>query len=134
LIMVFQPVISLDRRPAGVGIHSYEALARRAESEMRAPLNVLQAAHAWGDRFIIERDAMLLTKAIHSYAEAHANGPWDVTKPVSVNVAVRSLLSDAYVAMVRNALAEADLDPRTVTLEISEQDAIRPAADEVWPE
>src|SRR5262249_28301123 len=29
LVMVFQPVISLDKRPQGIGIHSYEELARR---------------------------------------------------------------------------------------------------------
>jgi EAL domain-containing protein (putative c-di-GMP-specific phosphodiesterase class I) len=132
LIMVFQPVMSLDRRPYGVGVHSYEALARQVESDVRAPVGALQMANVWGDRFIIERDALLLTKAIHSYAEADAGAPWDVTKPVSINVAVRSLLNDSYIAQVRNALAEANLDPRTVTLEISEQDAIQPGPDEEW--
>lgn len=134
LTMVFQPVISLDRRPQGVGIHSYEALARRVESDSRAPFAALQIAYAWGDRFIIERDALLLAKAIHSYADADADSSWDGTKPISVNVAVRSLLSDSYITEVRNALVEANLDPRAVTLEISEQDAIQPGPDEVWPQ
>jgi EAL domain-containing protein (putative c-di-GMP-specific phosphodiesterase class I) len=134
LVMVFQPVISLDKRPHGVGIHSYEALARREETDARAPLNALQLAHVWGDRFIIERDALLLTKALSSYAEADAAGPWDVTKPVSVNVAVRSLLSDTYLSIVRSLLAETRLDPRAVALEISEQDPIQPAPDENWPQ
>ncbi|MEH1014269.1 EAL domain-containing protein [Micromonospora sp. CPCC 206060] len=134
LTMVFQPVMSLDRRPHGVAVHSYEALARRAESEVRAPLTALQMAHVWGDRFIIERDALLFERAIRSYAEADADTSWDGTKPVSINVAVRSLLSDSYIAQVRNALVDTSLDPRTVTLEISEQDAIQPGPDEVWPQ
>ncbi|MEV4387098.1 EAL domain-containing protein [Micromonospora sp. NPDC049580] len=134
LTMVFQPVMSLDRRPAGVGIHSYEALARRLETDVRAPVAALQMAYAWGDRFVIERDALLLAKAIDSYAEADVASVFDVTKPISVNVAVRSLLSDAYIAQVRTAITEANLDPRTVTLEISEQDPIQPDPGEVWPQ
>jgi EAL domain-containing protein (putative c-di-GMP-specific phosphodiesterase class I) len=130
--MVFQPVISLSRRPQGVGIHSYEALARRAEADTRAPLNALQVAHVWGERFIIERDSLLLAKAIESYTEADTNGPGHGTRPVSINVAVRSVLSDAYIDVVRKTLDQADLDPRVVTLEISEQDPIEPSPGEVW--
>lgn len=134
LVMVFQPVISLDRRWNGVAIHSYEALARRAEGELRAPVSILRIAHEWGDRFIIERDAVLLNKAIQSYTQADIEAPWDVTKPISINVAVRSLLSDGYLGVMRNALHEVSLDPRVVTLEISEQDPIRPRDGEVWPQ
>ncbi|MFC8617835.1 EAL domain-containing protein [Micromonospora purpureochromogenes] len=132
--MVFQPVVELDLRPAGVSIQSYEALARRGDNEVRAPLVALQMAHAWGDRFVVERDALLLAKAVHSYAEADANAPWQGTKPLSVNVAVRSLLSDSYLGQVGKALAEANLNPRTLTLEISEQDAIEPRPGERWPQ
>ncbi|WP_433358518.1 EAL domain-containing protein [Micromonospora saelicesensis] len=132
MTMVFQPVVELDLRPAGVSIHSYEALARRRENEVRAPLTALQMAHVWGDRFIIERDALLLAKSIHSYAAADADSPWEGTKPLSINVAVRSLLSDSYITQVKSALAEANLKPRTVTLEISEQDAIQPGPGERW--
>ncbi|WSX88752.1 EAL domain-containing protein [Micromonospora sp. NBC_00898] len=134
MIMVFQPVVELDLRAAGVSIQSYEALARRGDQEVRAPLVALQMAHAWGDRFIIERDALLLAKAVHSYAAADAEAPWQGTKPLSVNVAVRSLLSDSYLTQVSKALAEADLNPRTLTLEISEQDAIQPGPGERWPQ
>lgn len=134
ITMVFQAVVELDRRPAGVSIDSYEALARRRENEVRAPVSALQMAHVWGDRFIIERDALLLTKAIHSYAFADAEAPWEGTKPLSVNVAVRSLLTDSYVEQVSNALREVNLNPRAVTLEISEQDAINPGPGEVWPQ
>ncbi|MGW1062651.1 EAL domain-containing protein [Micromonospora rubida] len=134
MIMVFQPVVELDLRPAGVSIHSFEALARRSDKELRAPLAALQMAYVWGDRFIIERDSLLLAKSIHSYATADADAPWHGTKPLSVNVAVRSLLSDSYLNQVSRALAEAAMHPRTLTLEISEQDAIQPGPGERWPQ
>lgn len=134
MTMVFQPVVELDQRAAGVSVHSYEALARRADHEVRAPLLALRMAYAWGDRFIIERDALLLEKAVRSYAAADAEAPWQGTKPLSVNVAVRSLLSDSYLTQVSKALAEADLNPRTLTLEISEQDPIQPGPGERWPQ
>ncbi|MFF0822812.1 EAL domain-containing protein [Micromonospora haikouensis] len=132
--MVFQPVVELDQRPAGVSIHSFEALARRGDGEVRAPLGALQMSYVWGDRFIIERDSLLLGKAIRSYAAADADAPWHGTKPLSVNVAVRSLLSDSYLHQVSAALAEAGMHPRTLTLEISEQDAIQPGPGERWPQ
>lgn len=133
ITMVFQPVVELDRRWAGVSIHSYEALARRGK-EVRAPASALQMAHIWGDRFVIARDALLLAKAIQSYASADGEAPWQGTKPLSVNVAVRSLLADSYVEQLGNALRDVNLNPRVVTLEISEQDPIRPEPGEVWPQ
>ncbi|GAB3178656.1 EAL domain-containing protein (putative c-di-GMP-specific phosphodiesterase class I) [Micromonospora palomenae] len=132
MTVVFQPVVELDVRAAGVCIHSYEALARRRENESVAPVTALQMAHAWGDRFIIERDGLLFAKAVDSYAKADAASPWEGTKPLSVNVAVRSLLSDAYIAQVARALTDADLKARTVTLEISEHDEIAPGPGEDW--
>jgi EAL domain-containing protein (putative c-di-GMP-specific phosphodiesterase class I) len=132
--MVFQPVITIGKLARNVGVHSYEALARRSLTDQRAPVAMLQIAHVWGDRFVIERDKIILQKAIRAYARAHAEGPWDVPKPVSVNVAVRSLLSDSYVEVVRRAIAAAHLDPSAVSLEISEQDPIEPRVGEQWSE
>lgn len=134
MTMVFQPVVELDQRPAGVQVHSFEALARRHDGELRAPWQALRIAHDWGDRFIVERDAILLAKAVSSYVEADARAGWQGTKPLSVNVAVRSLLSDAYFEQVSKALTEAGLHARTLTLEISEQDSISPAPGERWPQ
>jgi len=134
MTMVFQPVVELDLRAAGVSIQSFEALARRNDREVRAPLAALRMAYDWGDRFIIERDALLVAKAIHSYAEADAAAEWQGIKPLSVNVAVRSLLSDSYLHQVSKALVEAGVSPRTLTLEISEQDPITPGPGERWPQ
>ncbi|MGC4806895.1 EAL domain-containing protein [Micromonospora sp. DT233] len=134
MIMVFQPVVELDQRAAGVSIHSFEALARRSDQELRAPIAALQMAYVWGDRFIVERDSLLVAKSIHSYAGADAEAPWHGTKPLSVNVAVRSLLSDSYLQQVSRALTEAAMHPRTLMLEISEQDAIQPGPGERWPQ
>jgi EAL domain-containing protein (putative c-di-GMP-specific phosphodiesterase class I) len=51
-----------------------------------------------------------------------------------VNVAVRSLLSNSYVDSLQHALEAAELNPEGVTLEISEQDPIKPRTDERWPD
>jgi EAL domain-containing protein (putative c-di-GMP-specific phosphodiesterase class I) len=130
--IVFQPVITIGEAPAQVGVHSYEALARRTLEDQSAPFAMLQIAHTWGDHFVVERDKIILGKALTAYALAHADGPWDVQKPVSVNVSVRSLLNDSYIDTLREAISALHLDPNSVTLEISEQDAIEPWAGEQW--
>lgn len=135
LIMVFEPVMILSAVPEMVGIHSWEALARRDTIARRAPAATLAIPEKWGDQFVIERDTVLAGKAISSYAWAHARGPWnhDNPKPVSINVSVRSLLSDTYEHTLAQAISDAGLAPHTVTLEISERDAIEPHSDESWP-
>jgi EAL domain-containing protein (putative c-di-GMP-specific phosphodiesterase class I) len=134
LTIVFQPIITIDKVARHVGVHSYEALARRSPADLSAPVLLLQTAHAWGDRLVVERDEIIVAKALSAYADAHRDCPWDIPKPVSVNVAVRSLLSDSYVDHLRHALETAELDPESVTLEISEQDPIKPRTDERWPD
>ncbi|GAA2649102.1 hypothetical protein Adu01nite_85440 [Paractinoplanes durhamensis] len=134
--MVFQPVVTIGEAWPQVGVHSYEALARRSLTDQSAPYAMLQLAHTWGDHFVVERDRSILSKALMSYKLAHADSPWstDVPKPVSVNVSVRSLLDDSYVENLRDLVTELDLHPHAVTLEISEQDAIEPWAGEQWGE
>lgn len=134
MVMVFEPVVAVAPVPRNVGVHSYEALARRDAEASHAPGRMLEAAHSWGDRFIIERDGVLANRAIHSYAKAHDRGPWqsDPPRPLSINVAVRALLSDAYLRLVREAIDDAEISPRAVTLEISERDRIAPEFDERW--
>jgi EAL domain-containing protein (putative c-di-GMP-specific phosphodiesterase class I) len=132
--IVFQPVITIGPAVANVSVHSYEALARRSLDESRAPFAMLQIARTWGDRFVVERDKVILRSALRAYAVAHAEGPWDEPKPVSVNVSVRALLDDSYVETLREAIAEASLRPSAVTLEISEQDPIEPRDGEQWPD
>jgi EAL domain-containing protein (putative c-di-GMP-specific phosphodiesterase class I) len=134
MVMVFEPVVSIDRSDRNVGVDSYEALARRDGQAVSAPGQMLDAAHFWGDRFIIERDSTLAHKAIHSYALAHDEGPWHdlPPRPLSVNVAVRALLSDAYASQLEKALDGANIASRVVTLEISESDRIQAAPDESW--
>ncbi|MFI5893595.1 EAL domain-containing protein [Actinoplanes sp. NPDC051513] len=119
-------------KPAQVGVHSYEALARRAIGDQSAPFKMLEVARTWGDHFVVERDKIILRKALSSYVAAHAAGPWDVPKPVSVNVSVRSLLNDSYVDTLRETIAELHLDAGSVTLEIAERDAIEPWDGEQW--
>ena len=42
-----------------------------------------QIARTWGDRFVVERDKVILRAALRAYAVAHAEGPWETQKPVS---------------------------------------------------
>ncbi|MFG1605655.1 EAL domain-containing protein [Actinoplanes sp. NPDC049265] len=132
--IVFQPVVTIGPTPQQVGVHSYEALARRSLDDMRAPAAMLQVPDAWTDCFTIARDQIITEKAMMAYARAHAEDPWDMPKPLSVNVSVRALLSDSYVETLRAAIAAANLDPSSVTLEISERDPIEPRIDEQWPD
>ena len=132
LVIVFEPIMELSEVPEMVGIHGWEALARRDVSARRAPVDILRLADTWGDRFVIERDSILAVKAITSYGHAHSQGLWrhDSPKPVSINVSVRSLLSDIYERALGEAIADVGLGPHSVTLEISERDAIEPFPDE----
>ncbi|HET6478643.1 MAG TPA: EAL domain-containing protein [Actinoplanes sp.] len=132
--VVFQPVVTLGKTARRVDVHSYEALARRSPADQRAPVAMLRLAEVWGDRFVVERDRVILRMALCAYAQAHADGPWREPKPVSINVAVRSLLSDAYVEVLRTTIAELGIEPEAVTLEISEQDPIEPRRGEQWAE
>jgi EAL domain-containing protein (putative c-di-GMP-specific phosphodiesterase class I) len=134
LTIVFQPIITIGKIARHVGVHSYEALARRSPTDLSAPLALLQTAHAWGDRLIAERDEIIVAKTLSAYADAHADRgcPWDVPKPVSVNVAVRSLLSDSYVQSLQQALEATGLNPEGVMLEIAEHDPIKPRRNEQW--
>jgi len=133
--MVFQPIVAIDKMQRYVEIHSYEALARSNAADPRAPVDLLRLAHVWGDRFVVERDEAILRKAIRSYDEAHRQCYGDnegVPRPVSINVAVRSLLDEDYVDEVERTIAGAGLRPSAVTLEISEQDPIAPRDYEAW--
>ncbi|GGL04561.1 hypothetical protein GCM10012284_43940 [Mangrovihabitans endophyticus] len=130
--IVFQPVIRIGESPNQVGVHGYEALARRSPEDQSAPLAMLQVAETWGDHFVVERDKIILEKALSAYARAHADGPWDLPKPLSINVSVRSLLNDSYVEALREAISRFHFNAGDITLEISEQDAIGPRAGEHW--
>lgn len=132
-VIAFEPVVSLNTVERGISVSSYEALARRDKNSASAPQRLLQAAPVWGDQFLIERDTVLATKAIHSYAEAHDRAFGDTRPlPCSINVAVRTLLSDSYATAIRDAIGAAGLAPENITLEISERDEIEPPPGETW--
>ena len=134
LVMVFEPVMSLGEQAHEIGIYGWEALARQDENSRSAPVRLLAGAETWGDQFVIERDRVLGVRALHAYARAHNESVFEhnIPSPVSINVSVRSLLSDTYATAIGDAMREAGLGNRRVTLEISERDTIEPRADEVW--
>lgn len=131
LVMVFEPVVALAPSAKFVNVHGYEALARRDRQAHRAPAQALDLAYLWGDRFVIERDSVLAVKAIEAYASAAEN--WGARLPgLSINVAVRALLSDAYADALRQVIDRTGIGHGVVTLEISECDPIKPMPGEDW--
>lgn len=132
-VMVFEPVVSLSTVERGISVSSYEALARRDQNSSSAPVRLLDTAPAWGDQFVIERDTILATKAIRSYAEAHDRAFGGARPlPCSINVAVRTLLSGSYADALHDAIRSAGLPADGITLEISERDEIEPPPGEAW--
>jgi len=69
LFMVLEPIMQLSANPEFLGIESWEALARSGEDLQLAPRLLLDMAGDWGDRFIVERDKILATSAITSFAK-----------------------------------------------------------------
>lgn len=134
LVVIFEPVVALHTDAARLGVHSWEALARRREGDRSAPVRLLDVASVWGERFIVERDVLLAAKALHGYREAHAAGPWrdEAPRPLAINVAVRSIMSDDYVGALREVIRDAGLAAGGLTLEISEKDSITPPPREIW--
>jgi EAL domain-containing protein (putative c-di-GMP-specific phosphodiesterase class I) len=129
----FEPVVALNESERGIGVHSYEALARGSTTATRAPVDLLDISHVWGDQFTIKRDTVLAQKAIQAYADAFdrtdSTGP---PRPLSINVAVRTLMNDGYVDALYESIVRKGLTDANVTLEISERDPIAPAYDERW--
>lgn len=124
LFMIFEPMVRLEQDGPADKVYGYEALARTDHAATQAPVELLNLPRHWGPRFIIERDGILASKALALFSRLHrqANTGHD-SPPLSVNVAIRSLVSPAYRDRLRDAIRSARLRGR-VTLEISEQDAV----------
>lgn len=131
--IVFQPIVRIGESPKHVGIYSYEALARRSTDDQRAPVDLLELARTWGDHFVVERDKIVLSKALTTYTLAHGRSTWneEMPKPIAVNVSVRSLLDDSYID-TPTVDRPARTPPECDHLEISERDAIEPWSSEQW--
>lgn len=112
----YQPIMDLRSGE----IAGFEALARWAEPDapVRMPKEFIEVAEDSG--LIVPLGAAVLAEACRD--AARWNGARDCASPLqmTVNLSVRQLLSPSFVDVLTRALADADLSPRLLTLEITE--------------
>jgi EAL domain-containing protein (putative c-di-GMP-specific phosphodiesterase class I) len=124
LVMIFEPMVRLEEDGPADEVYGYEALARTDHEATQAPAGLLGLPNSWGPRFVIERDGVLACKALAEFGSLHRRAnTGHASPPLSVNVAIRSLVSPAYESRLREGIRSARLRGG-VTLEISEQDAL----------
>src|SRR4051794_18411930 len=113
---VYQPLIDMRTgRPIGA-----EALVRwqHPVDGLRTPDQFIGLAEESG--LITEIGAVVLNDACHQAARWVAETPDHTDLLVTVNLSARQVGDDAIVEQVRAALAESELDPRRLVLEITE--------------
>jgi diguanylate cyclase (GGDEF)-like protein len=118
LFLLYQPIFDL-RSNATVGA---EALLRwrHPTRGIVSPADFIPQTEASG--MIVEIGAWVLREACGQAARWHADGYRVV---ISVNVSPRQLDSDGFIDDVRRALGESGLDPRWLTLEVTETALMR---------
>ncbi|MGZ4707180.1 MAG: putative bifunctional diguanylate cyclase/phosphodiesterase [Acidimicrobiales bacterium] len=115
LSLAYQPIMRLDRS----GAAGCEALLRWNHPQLGSvtPNDFIPIAERSGA--IVELGRWVTLTAIAQLAAWHADGSahqfW-----MSINVSARQLLDPGFVPMVGQALAEAQIDPRLVHLEVTE--------------
>ena len=121
MIVHFEPIINLD--PNKLFISSWEALARDPNN-LKAPVDLFEAAQMWGPRFNIELDQYFLKTAVTSYQDARKKAKENRAKdiaPLSVNVYPESLIRTCYKETVRQIIKENLITASDLILEISEK-------------
>ncbi|HEX3435030.1 MAG TPA: EAL domain-containing protein [Solirubrobacteraceae bacterium] len=118
--LVYQPIFNLnDMSPSSV-----EALIRweHPKRGVVQPEEFIPLLEETG--LITQIGSWVLRQACHQGASWRAAGS---TIEIAVNVSARQLDSDEFVADVRDALAASGLDPRALTIEITETTLMRDA-------
>jgi EAL domain-containing protein (putative c-di-GMP-specific phosphodiesterase class I) len=117
-VLHYQPILAL----AGGTIAHYEALVRLDDEPGMPPLApaaFLPAAERYG--LIGDIDRIVVSKAIHVLAH-------DLTRAeevgVAVNLSARSIVEQGMLVHIERELLRADVDPRRLTLEVTETAAI----------
>ncbi len=116
LRLVYQPIVDLNTgQAAGV-----EALLRWTHPEFGivSPVEFIPVAEDSG--IIIDLGWWVLDKALARCAAWHHDG-LDITNlPININVSKRQLLSDNFVAGVRERLAHHNVPPQNLKIEVTE--------------
>jgi diguanylate cyclase (GGDEF)-like protein len=120
LYLLYQPTFDLQTQV----VTGVEALIRWAHPERGVVAPDIFIPLAEENAMIIPIGRWVLQQACHQAASWHAAGH---TIRISVNVSARQLEHDRFVAEVRDALADSNLPPEALTLEITETVLMRDA-------
>lgn len=125
LALYFQPIVSL-RRGALVGI---EALVRwrHPERGLLGPAQFLPVAEQSG--LIVAIGDWMLEAVCRQVGRWSTREPERVLPPVSLNVSGRELREEAFATRLAAALADAQLPPETIALEIEDPGVLDEHAD-----
>ena len=116
LCLHYQEVVSLEDRT----VRGVEALVRWEDPErgLVSPGEFIPLAETTG--LILPLGAWVLRHACHQAANWRSELGNGAPVPVNVNLSARQLVQDDLAETVRHAMAEVDLDPRDLSLEITE--------------
>ncbi len=116
LCLHYQPVLMLG----GGALHSLEALLRweHPDRGLQLPADFLPVAEETG--LIVGVDQWVLAEAARQLARWREDGVLDEGVPVSVNLSARSLVSPELTDAINTATAEAEIEPDSLCLELTE--------------
>jgi diguanylate cyclase (GGDEF)-like protein/PAS domain S-box-containing protein len=116
IVAWFQPIINV----ASGQLIGFEALARwmHPVRGVIPPIDFIELAEGSGIVHALGR--RILEQAVSSLAAWHRDGVVDPSVTMSVNVSVRQLLAHDFVDLVAQTLADHDLNPRNLHLELTE--------------
>ena len=125
IYLVYQPKV--DARTGR--LTSFEALARwtREDAGEVSPVDFIAAAERTG--LITTLGTALLRRACHQIAAWRTE--FGISVPVAVNVSPLQLLDPRFPLLVERVLADAEVDPQWLTLEITESSAVQNMAQTV---
>jgi diguanylate cyclase (GGDEF)-like protein/PAS domain S-box-containing protein len=116
IVAWFQPIINV----ASGQLIGFEALARwmHPVRGVIPPIDFIELAEGSGIVHALGR--RILEQAVSSLAAWHRDGVVEPSVTMSVNVSVRQLLAHDFVDLVAQTLADHDLNPRNLHLELTE--------------
>lgn len=112
----YQPIVHLPEE----SVIGFEALLRWRHSERGLLLPDEFIRHAEETGFIVSLGRFALERAVRDLTEWQRYFPLDPALSVSVNVSRRQFRDAQFVSLVQTALAEGELAPGTLRLEITE--------------
>jgi diguanylate cyclase (GGDEF)-like protein/PAS domain S-box-containing protein len=126
-VPMFQPIVDLE---TGL-VRGVEALVRwqHPARGLLGPYHFIEVAEESGA--IVAIGASVLRQALAQFAAWKAADPDSTLRYVSVNVSPRQFRTPGFVDQVREALAEAGVDPAALLLEITEGLVLHDA-EQVW--